>query len=269
MRPVVLTIAGSDSSGGAGIQADLKSIEAHGGRAATVITAVTAQGPRGVRHIHALPTQSVAAQLDAVFDDLAVAGVKTGMLVGAPIVELVARVLRERGVPIVVLDPVLRSTSGTELLDADGRQALIRDLLPLGTVVTPNADEAAQLTGITVERLADAERAGRALLSAGARAVLVKGGHLRPADRATDVLVEAAGVTLLRGEVVEGGEVRGTGCALASAIATLLARGRGLVEAVTLAKQHVAEALRRALREGGAAPAVDPHFAGGGRTGSG
>ena len=268
MRPVVLTIAGSDSSGGAGIQADLKSIEAHGGWAATVITAVTAQGARGVRHIHALPTESVAEQLDAVFDGLAVAGVKTGMLVGAPIVELVARVLRARSAPIVVCDPVLRSTSGAELLDADGRRALIRDLLPLATLITPNAGEAALLAGIPVDDLAGAERAGRALLDAGARAVLVKGGHLRPSDRAVDLLVEASGVTLLRGDVVDGGEVHGTGCALASAIATLLARGRGLVEAVTLAKQHVAEAMRRGFLQG-APLAVDPLFARHGRGGSG
>ena len=260
MRPVVLTIAGSDCSSGAGIQADLKSIEAHGGWAATVITAVTAQGPRGVRHVHALPASSVAEQLDAVFEELAVAAVKTGMLVGAPIVDLVARVLRERRVPFVVCDPVLRSTSGTELLDAAGQRALIGQLLPLATLVTPNVDEAARLSGIPVADLAGAERAGRALLDRGARAVLVKGGHLQPPDRATDLLVAASGVTLLRGEVVEAGDVHGTGCALASAIATLLARGRGLVEAVTLAKQHVAEAMRRGFRHGSVL-AIDPLFA--------
>lgn len=251
MRSVVLTIAGSDSSGGAGIQADLKSIEAHGGWAATVITAVTAQGAQGVRHVHPVPPESVARQLDAVFEELAVAAVKTGMLVGAPIVELVARVLCERNVPFVVCDPVLRSTSGTELLDAGGRRALLRELLPLATLVTPNAGEAAQLTGIPVEDLRGAECAGRALLETGARAVLVKGGHLPPPDRAADLLVEASGVTLLRGAVVENGELHGTGCMLASAVATLLASGRGLVEAVTLAKQHVATALRRGFLDGG------------------
>ena len=248
MRPVVLTIAGSDSSGGAGIQADLRSIEAHGGRAATVITAVTAQGPRGVRHVHALPAAAVAQQLDAVFDELPVAAVKTGMLVGAAIVELVARVLRERRVRFVVCDPVLAATSGTELLDAAGRRALTRELFPLATLVTPNAVEAARLAAMRVDDLAGAERAGRALLDTGARAVLVKGGHLPPPDRAADLLIEASGVTLLRGIVVESGEVRGTGCVLASAIATLLARGEPLADAARLAKAHVAQMLHEERR---------------------
>ena len=260
MRPVVLTIGGSDSSGGAGIQADLKTIEAHGGWAATVITAVTAQGPGGVRHVHALPVQSIEAQLDAVLDELSVAAVKTGMLVGASIVHLVARVLGERKVPIVVCDPVLRATSGAELLDPAGIEALRGELLPLSSVVTPNAVEAGHLAGIAVHDIHDAERAGRAILETGVRAVLVTGGHLPPPHRAVDLLVQESGVSVLRGVVVEGAEVHGTGCVLASAIATLLARGAGLTEAVTLAKEHVAEAMRRAFRLG-SGRAVDPLFA--------
>jgi hydroxymethylpyrimidine/phosphomethylpyrimidine kinase len=271
VRPVVLTIAGSDSSAGAGIQADLKAIEANLGWAATVIAAVTAQGPRGVRDVHAVPLAAVEAQLRAVLEELPVAAVKTGMLVGAPTVELVAGVLREHEVPFLVCDPVLAATSGAALLDAAGRRAFLGLLLPLATLVSPNAVEAELLSGVPVRDLGGAERAGRAMLAAGARAVLVKGGHLGPPDRASDLLVEANRVTLMRGVALEGVEAHGTGCVLASAIATWLARGRDLVEAVTLAKQHVAAAMRHGFPQG-SGQAVDPLYSlhdpgGSGRTG--
>jgi hydroxymethylpyrimidine/phosphomethylpyrimidine kinase len=260
LRPVVLTIAGSDSSAGAGVQADLKSIEASGGWAATVITAVTAQGPSAVRHVHPLPARSVAAQLAAVFDELPVAAVKTGMMVGSRTVGLVARTLRERRSPIVVCDPVVTATSGTVLLDAGGIRALIRQLLPLATVVTPNALEAELLSGIEVRDLEAAERAGRAILALGPQAVLVKGGHLPRPERATDLLVDRAGAIALRAEALEGGEVHGTGCVLAAAIATHLARGRELREAVRLAKDFVTRSIRAAAALG-AGSIVDPLYA--------
>lgn len=258
MRPVVLTIAGSDSSGGAGIQADVKSIEACGGWAATVITAVTAQGPHGVRHVHRVPERSVEAQLACVLDELPVAAVKTGMLANERTVRLVARELGRRAVRILVCDPVIAATSGAELLDAAGQRALARALLPLATLVTPNAAEAERLSGIAVRDLESAERAARAMRSRGARAVLVKGGHFE-VDRAIDLLLDDAGAFVLRGEWIDSPAVHGTGCALAAAIATHLARGLDLREAAVRAKRFVAKSIRAGATPG-AHRAVDPLF---------
>ena len=187
MIPVVLTIAGSDSSAGAGIQADLKTISANGGYGVSVITAVTAQNTLGVTAAAELDLDLVRAQADAVFGDLRVAAVKTGMLASAPMIETVAKVLRDHRPPHYVIDPVMISKTGFPLLRPDAVAALGELLLPLATLVTPNVHEAQALTGREVHTLVQAEAAGRQLVAAGARAVLVKGGHLEEA-LATDNL---------------------------------------------------------------------------------
>jgi hydroxymethylpyrimidine/phosphomethylpyrimidine kinase len=254
-----LTIAGSDGSAGAGIQADLKSIEANGGYAATVITAVTAQNTRGVRRVDRLPAESVRAQLDAVFDDLDVTAVKTGMLVDEQIVTVVAEVLERRRPRFFVCDPVTVSSSGDQLLDRAGVAALLARLVPLATVVTPNVDEVERLSGVAVRDPSDAERAGFVLLEHGARAVLVTGGHLAEAP-ATDVLVDASGSRIIAGRFVGARHTHGTGCVLASAIATRLACGFRLLNAIEQAKEFTTHAIRHGLTVGSGPGPVDPLF---------
>ena len=202
MIPIVLTIAGSDSSAGAGIQADLKAISANGGYGASVITAITAQNTRGVTAAVELDLDLIRAQADAVFGDLRFRAVKTGMLASAAVIETVAKLLRDQRPPHYVLDPVMVSKTGFPLLRPEAIGALRDTLLPLATLVTPNVHEAHALTGLPVRTPDEAEAAGRQLLAAGARAVLVKGGHLeeRPA---TDVLVTRAGVRVFPGEHLE------------------------------------------------------------------
>jgi hydroxymethylpyrimidine/phosphomethylpyrimidine kinase len=259
MRPVVLSIAGSDPSAGAGIQADLKTIEANGGYAATVVTAVTAQNTRGVRVARALEPGLLSAQLDAVFDDLPVRAVKSGMLSGEEQIRVIAAALR-RFVPAhYVCDPVMLSGSGFTLLQPEALAALKRELLPLCTLVTPNAPEAEALTGRTVRSPDDAEAAGAALLECGAAAVLVSGGHL-PERRATDVLVTGQGVTVFEGQAVDAPHDHGTGCVLASAVATHLALGRPLVDAIRAGKRFVTEALKHGLPLGKGRGPTDPLF---------
>jgi hydroxymethylpyrimidine/phosphomethylpyrimidine kinase len=243
MIPVVLTITGSDSSAGAGIQADLKAISANGGYGASVITAITAQNTRGVTAAGELALDLIRAQADAVFGDLRVAAVKTGMLASAPVIETVAQALRDHRPPHYVLDPVMISKTGFPLLRPEAVGALREALIPLATLLTPNVHEAQALAGFPVRTLADAEAAGRHLVAAGARAVLVKGGHLeeRPA---TDVLVTSAGVRIFSGEHVDGRHTHGTGCTYSAAIATQLAHGRSLEDAIDRAKAYVTEAIR-------------------------
>ena len=256
---VVLTIAGSDSSGGAGIQADLRAISANGGFGATVIAAVTAQSTRGVVLARALPVALVEAQLDAVFGDMPVAAVKSGMLGNARVVRAVAARLRRYAPAFYVLDPVLLSSSGHRLLDEGAVAALRKELFPLATLLTPNAHEAEALTGLRVRSLRDAEEAGRRLLDDGPRAVLVKGGHLRD-GRATDILVTRRGVHVIPGEWIDTPHTHGTGCTYSAAIATHLARGRRLRDAVTLAKAYVTEAIRGGFPVGHGAGPTDHFF---------
>ena len=259
MIPIVLSIAGSDSSAGAGIQADLKAISANGGYGATVITAVTAQNTRGVTAAAELDLDLIRAQADAVFGDLRVAAVKTGMLASAAIIETVAKVLRDYRPPHYVLDPVMISKTGFALLRPEAVSALGETLLPLATLVTPNVHEAEALTGIKVRTLAQAEEAGRRLIAAGVRAVLVKGGHLeeRPA---TDVLVTRDGVRILPGEHVDARHTHGTGCTYSAAIATQLAHGRSLEDAIVRAKAYVTEAIRAGLPVGEGIGPTDHFF---------
>jgi hydroxymethylpyrimidine/phosphomethylpyrimidine kinase len=242
VRTIVVSIAGSDCSGGAGIQADLRTIEAAGARAATVVTAVTAQGARGVLRVQVLSAELVRAQLDAVLDDPRVAALKSGMLGDAEVVRTVAQALRSRAPLPFVLDPVLAASDGTPLCAAGAEGVLVAELFPLATVVTPNALEAGRLSGLRVRTLADAERAGRRLIAAGARAVLVTGGHLDE-ERGTDLLVTAAESVPFPGEWIDGRPTHGTGCVQSAAIAARLAAGASLVEAVRAARRLVVEAL--------------------------
>jgi hydroxymethylpyrimidine/phosphomethylpyrimidine kinase len=247
--PVALTIAGSDPSGGAGLQADLKTFAAFDVYGAAVVTALTAQDTTGVRAVADVPPAFVAAQLDAVLDDLPVAAAKTGMLGREAVVEAVAERLRARPVARLVVDPVLVATSGHPLLEPGGLAVLRARLLPLATLVTPNLDEAAALTGRRVGTVAEMRDAARALVDLGAGAALVTGGHLDA--EATDVLCEGAVVTELstpHREVPPG--LHGAGCALSAAVTAGLARGRPLGEAVAVAKDWVTSAIETAVAVG-------------------
>ncbi len=236
--PRVLTIAGSDSGGGAGVQADLKTFLAHGVHGMSAITAVTVQNSVGVHGAHVLPPETVGAQIDAVVSDIGTDAVKTGMLATAPVVEAVADALgRHRTGPIVV-DPVAASRHGDPLLDPDALDLLRNRMLPLATLATPNLGEVELLTGARVHGREDLETAARAVRDLGAASVLVKGGHL-PGARAVDLLLHEDDVILLEAPRHDTPHTHGTGCTLASAIAANLALGLDLVSAVRQAKAYV------------------------------
>ena len=252
-RPVAMTVAGSDSGGGAGVQADLKTMEAVGAFATSVVTAVTAQHTRGVESSFVLPVEEVAAQLDAVLGDFDVRAAKTGMLATAPVVELVAERAADLDCPLVV-DPVMVAASGDRLLDPEAESAY-DDLLAHAALATPNADEAAVLTGVDVEDEASAVAAGEALRDRGADAALVKGGHV-PGDEVRDVLVTADGVETFAHPRVEGAATHGSGCTLASAVAARLAQGAALEAAVADGVDLLRRAVRYPLDVGGGPGAV-------------
>lgn len=245
----VLTIAGSDSGGGAGIQADIKAMSANGVFAMSVITAVTAQNTEEVTEVLELPSSIVAAQLDAVFDDFDVAAVKTGMLSSAEIVRIVAKMLKPQHVINLVVDPVMISKTGRALLKPDAIDALKQELIPLALIVTPNIHEAQQLSGIEIDTLADARRAAKIIHGFGCRHVLIKGGHLL-SERATDLLYDGRFFNVFKGEFIDTPHTHGTGCTYASAIAAQLARGNAVSEAVQAAKSYVTEAIRHSLAIG-------------------
>ncbi|MEO5931059.1 MAG: bifunctional hydroxymethylpyrimidine kinase/phosphomethylpyrimidine kinase [Candidatus Kapaibacterium sp.] len=253
--PVVLSIAGSDSGGGAGVQGDLKTFEAHGVFGTTAITAITAQNTLGVRSVHPLPARVVVDQMEAVFDDVPVAAVKIGMLANGDIVRAVAAFLRARAADIpIVLDPVMISSSGHHLLDADGVEALRDLLLPLATLITPNAKEAALLSGIDIEKKPPRSIAA-AIRELGVRAVLVTGGD-RPhrmfgLHYSVDFLDDGVAGEPFFAAYIETTSTHGTGCALSSAIAANLAMGLPLLEAVRRAKLYVADAIFDAPGLGG------------------
>jgi hydroxymethylpyrimidine/phosphomethylpyrimidine kinase len=242
--PIALTIAGSDSSGGAGIQADLKTFAAHQVYGASVIVALTAQNTQAVRAIHPVPADFVAAQLDAVFEDLDVAAVKIGMLATAELIEAVADGLQRHGARNIVLDPVMIAASGGRLLQEDAIEALKRRLLPLATLVTPNLPEAAALLGTAMAQTEEAAaEQGSAIAALGAANVLVKGGHASGAD-SVDVLVSQGGQRQrFVAPRIETLNTHGTGCTLSSAIASGLAHGIALDEAVSLAKRYISSAI--------------------------
>jgi len=252
----LLTIAGSDSSGGAGVQADLKTFSALGTYGMSVICAVTAQNTRGVRSFLPVDLGLIGEQIDAVFEDIRVDAVKIGMLGGAETVRLVASKLRRYRPPVVVLDPVMVAKSGHRLLAPDAETVLATELLPLADLLTPNLPEAEALAGFPVRGIEDMERAAAALRAKGAKAVLVKGGHLETgADDliggVPDLLRDATGIEIFRGERLDARHTHGTGCSLSSALAALLARGLPLREAVKEAKAWVARGIREGLAVGG------------------
>ena len=259
VRKIVLTIAGSDSSGGAGIQADLKAIAAHGSYGASVVTAITAQNTTGVLRSEPVAASLVRDQLEAVFADLPVAAVKTGMLAGVEVVDVVGDVLARERPPAVVCDPVMISKSGFSLTDDACAEAIVRRIFPLASLVTPNVHEAEKLSGIRITAIETAVAAGRAMLADGAVAVLVKGGHLA-ASPGTDVLVTAGGVRELRTEWVDSDHTHGTGCTYASSIATLLAQGAGLEDAIERSKEFLTHAIRAGLAVGSGCGPTDPFW---------
>lgn len=243
--PIALTIAGSDSGGGAGIQADLKTFHAFGVFGTSAVTAVTAQNTLGVSAVHPIPVKVVRAQLEAVAADLPPRAVKTGMLATAELVEGVGAAIRDLDLPGYVMDPVMVATSGDRLLDADAESALVRELLPLATVVTPNLYEVEILAGMQVQTVEDAMHAARRLVDLGAGAALVKGGHLQ-GDEAVDVLWDGREEYVWRRPRMMTRSTHGTGCTLSAAITAGLALGQPLPEAVERAVEYVARAIRTA-----------------------
>lgn len=239
-----LTIAGSDSGGGAGIQADLKTFSALGVFGMSALTAVTAQNTLGVTAVFELPPELVAAQIDAVVTDIGADAVKTGMIANSEIIRVVAAKVREHGLSTLVVDPVMIATSGDRLLAQEAVEALRSELVPLATVVTPNLPEAGVLIDREVSSLAGMRDAARAIVDLGARSVIVKGGHLD--GDAIDIFYDGSIFTELPARRIETTSTHGTGCTLASAIAALLARGESLEAAITTAKAYVTAAIERA-----------------------
>ena len=250
-KPVVLTIAGHDPSGGAGIVADIKTIAALGCFPAAALTSITYQNTTGVFGAEHQTPATLRAQVEPIVQDLNVAAAKTGMLPTAEIVAEVARLFSEENLPAPVVDPVVVATSGDVLIDDEAFEILRTKLFPLARVVTPNIPEAEKLAGFPIHSEADMRRAAEVIKSMGARAVLVKGGHRR---EATDILLSES-LMEFRGEYLDVGEVHGSGCTLSAAIAACLGKGMNLEEAVGAAKEYVTNAIRSAPRIGhGARP---------------
>ncbi|HLA78177.1 MAG TPA: bifunctional hydroxymethylpyrimidine kinase/phosphomethylpyrimidine kinase [Vicinamibacteria bacterium] len=245
---VAMSIAGSDSGGGAGIQADIKTFAAHGVHGTTAITAITAQNSVAVKDYLALPPPMVVAQMEAVASDMRVAAVKTGMLATAAIVEAVAEAVKRLGLPNLVVDPVMVAKSGDRLLDPAAEAAYLDHLFPLALLVTPNLEEAEAMLGRPVRELGAMREAARALLSLGARAVVVKGGHL--AGDAVDVFFDGRTFEELAAERIPTANTHGTGCTFSAAIAARLALGADLPAAVRGAKAYLTEAIRRSYSVG-------------------
>lgn len=238
----VLTIAGSDSGGGAGIQADLKAITVLGGYGMSVLTALTAQNSLGVQGIHEVPASFVGRQIDSVLSDIGADAIKTGMLANREIIEVVAEKLRAYRVRKVVVDPVMVAKSGDPLLRSDARECLVRKLLPLSAVITPNLKEASLLTGREIDSIETMKRAARHIHGMGPKFVLIKGGHLK--GKAIDLLYDGKGYMPMEGPRIDTKNTHGTGCTFASAIATLMAKGENVYEAVRKAKAFITLAIR-------------------------
>jgi hydroxymethylpyrimidine/phosphomethylpyrimidine kinase len=243
---IALTIAGSDSGGGAGIQADLKTFHQFGVFGTSVIVALTAQNTLGVRAVETVPEWMIGAQLTALAEDLPPAALKTGMLAEAAVVRQVARAIRENGWGPLVVDPVMVATSGARLLTTEAEDVIREDLLPLAAVVTPNIDEAAILTGRVVHDLATMERAAVTMLRFGPAAVLVKGGHLTGEGGVTDVLATPSGLRRFTHSRIETSSTHGTGCTLSAAISAGLALGQSLDDSVAHALDFVHRAIASA-----------------------
>ncbi len=246
----VLTIAGSDSGGGAGIQADLKTFAALGAYGMSAVTAITAQNTLGVTAVQDISLDVIEAQIDAVVDDIGVDAVKTGMLSSPEIVRLVARKSQQHGFDRLVVDPVMVAATGARLLRENAVDAVRQDLIPAATVVTPNTFEAEVLTGLTVTTGAEMREAARAIHSLGPRYVVVKGGHVQEPDKSTDLLFDGQDFIEYPARRIETTSTHGTGCTFASAIAAGLARDLEVSEAVGEAKQYVTRAIATAFPVG-------------------
>lgn len=246
----VLTIAGSDSGGGAGIQADLKTITVLGGFGMSVVTALTAQNTLGVQGIYEVPAAFVAEQFDAIAGDIGIDAAKTGMLATSDVIATVAEKLRQYKVRRLVVDPVLVAKGGSSLIREEAKATLIADLIPLALVVTPNVPEAEVLSGIRIANMSDMEEAARIIHRLGAKNVIVKGGHLA-GDKAEDLLYDGAEFSVFSSVRFPTGDTHGTGCTFSAAIATALARGADVQTAIAEAKRYITEAIRRAWRIGG------------------
>ncbi len=244
-RPVAMTIAGSDSGGGAGIQADLKTFLALDVYGTSAVTAITAQNTVGVHAVQEISVEIIAAQIDAIMDDIGADAAKTGMLSSAEIIRTVAERIRHWRIDRLVVDPVMVATSGDRLLREDAVQALVRDLLPLALVLTPNLPEAEVLVGRKLVTEDDMRQAARDICALGPRAVLVKGGHA--AGDATDVLFDGQSFRTFTSQRIDTPNTHGTGCTLSAAIAAGLAMGFTVVEAVDVAKHYVTEAIRHSV----------------------
>lgn len=239
-----LSIAGSDSGGGAGIQADLKTFAARGVFGMSVLTALTAQNTVGVQGVYEIPPEFVAQQIDSIVDDIGVDAVKTGMLSSAPIIGAVAERIRHHHLAPLVVDPVMVAKSGDPLLREDARDALVQLLLPLATVITPNLPEARVLCGFDITNLEEMRRAAQAIHRLGPRNVVVKGGHLADTSDAVDLLYDGEAFREFHAPRIDTRNTHGTGCTFGSAIAAELAKGQGVTDAVNIAKEYLTEILR-------------------------
>src|SRR5256886_412179 len=254
--PILLTIAGFDPSCGAGTAADLKTFAAHGCYGVAAITSLTVQNTQGVESVHNTPSAELRAQLEALAKDCEIAAVKIGMLGNRGNAVVVAEFLDAHKFAHVVHDPVMKSSSGAELLDAAGIKYVATELLKRASVITPNVPEAEVLTGMTIKDVADMEAAARKIVEMGARAVIVKGGHM---EKAVDVLFDGSEMMPLVGDKGKEETLHGTGCTLASSISAHLAVGRGLLEAATLSKAYVMKAIEKAYPIGKGRVPLD-HF---------
>jgi hydroxymethylpyrimidine/phosphomethylpyrimidine kinase len=254
--PILLTIAGFDPCCGAGTAADLKTFAAHGCYGVAAITSLTVQNTQGVEAVHNTPSTELRAQLDTLANDCEIAAVKIGMLGNRGNAAVVAEFLDAHKFTHIVHDPVMKSSSGAELLDAAGIKLLATELLKRASVITPNVPEAEILTGLTIKEVADMEAAARKIVEMGARAVILKGGHM---EKAIDVLFDGTELVQLSGDRVKTDHMHGTGCTFASAIAAQLAAGRSLLEAATLAKAYVTKAIEKGYAIGKGRVPLD-HF---------
>lgn len=245
MKRTALTIAGSDSGGGAGIQADLKTFSALGVYGMSAITAITAQNTQGVYDVVELPVESVLAQIDAVFTDLPVHAVKVGMVSNAKIIKGIATALQKYPVEHLVIDPVMISKSGCHLLKPEAQDALIKDLIPLANLLTPNLPEASALVGRPITNLDEMRRAAKEIIEMGCKTVLIKGGHLD--GEPIDLLYDGETESLFKEERIDSKNTHGTGCTYSSAIAAHLAKGYSLSEAVAQSKEYITGAIRHTV----------------------
>ncbi len=254
-----LTIASSDSGGGAGIQADIKAMEAHGVFALSVIVALTAQNTKRITRIYPLPCEIIEAQIDAVFDDFEIGAVKTGMLYSAEIVQWVSAKLRRLPVKNLVVDPVMISKSGSELLQPKAIEQIKKDLFPLARLVTPNIPEAEMLANMSIKTLEDVREAAKRIHQLGEAAVLIKGGHFSEKP-ATDMFYDGKEFTLIEGEFIRTPNTHGTGCTYSAAITAQLALGKNLIEAIQASKHYITQAIRYGLSIGHGSGPTNPFY---------